>query len=282
MDYLALVGNILNCPILKDELTDMVERTRALNLVDPEWQSHLEEYPIYKRHLTKDINFSKGHMCLDDKCCVKNIISPSGYFNVIVAGVFSLHVKQPALEGRQNANEVSFVTRQCQPLTMIGESMSDSPREKLHDGARLFPEVCDPMLCNKCVESHKRIKVPFCKNNWCVTTTRIFDGNRIKNEFKSRLVFPLSKMGKFLAILHINIQSKTTFGDNVYKIGGRVKEMIIFQESSISQTKELNFDSIPTLDASMFPSIEYPQEETEDDLIEAIPEPICKRLKLDE
>ncbi|GFQ84187.1 uncharacterized protein TNCT_265251 [Trichonephila clavata] len=34
-----------------------------LNLVDPDWEKKLEDYPVHRLHVEKQVSFSKGHAC---------------------------------------------------------------------------------------------------------------------------------------------------------------------------------------------------------------------------
>lgn len=265
MDYSTLVDNVQACPKLKTALDEMTQRTRAINLVVPDWKSTLYDHPIYKQHTSDVVKYSKGHACSDDKAYVRNIVNPNQYYNVIVAGCFSIDAGKTNIhEYSESLDYSSFITRKSEPLTEMGLSMKENTQKTLNDGARLFIDVCDPMLCHKCASNHRKHRIPISQKNWCVLMTRIYNGHDLHNAFKSRLAPTLLKLSSFLAILNLQITSRTTFGDDCYKIGGRVKEMIIFTESTLNLCENLSFSSI---EENVVPSIEFPEEDVE----EAIP-----------
>lgn len=231
MEYDALVRNIDSCEILKKAVEKMAIATGALNLVSPDWETNLENYRPHKMHLENKVKYSQGHACCSSKAYIRNVIRAQDKYNVIVTGSFSIDAKNdtPVVATEGEESDHSFVTRSSEPLTRIAEAMIENPLQNLNDGSRFFVENCNPMLCHKCVDSHRQRNIPIPPKNWCVLSTRVFDGKRIRNDFKTFLIPNLLKMGSVFAVLHVQIYSRTTFGDNCFKIGGKIKEMIFFQ-----------------------------------------------------
>lgn len=256
MDYSTIVQTISKLPILRQGIEQMVNRTFAVNLVVDNWKNVLEKYEVHKAHLQRNVRYSKGHACVEDKAHVRNIISPKHCYNVIVAGYFSISV----LEMR----EISFIVRQCEPLTEIGNAMKDGNCQNLHDGARLFVEECNPAMCSACIKSHRDYNVPLCRRNWCVLKTRVFNGETINNIFKHHLEQTLTKGTVFMAVMCVQIYSRTTFGNDAYKISGKVKDMIVFQESVLSPREDLDFG---LLIKTPLPSVEYILEDAVEECI---------------
>lgn len=265
MEYDALVQNIYSCKLLKKALDEMVNRTRALNLVAPDWKTKLDSHPAHTLHLENRVKYSKGRACSDNKAYVRNVALAQEQYNIIVTGVFAIDANKKNNNDVEEVLDYSFITRKSEPLNCIATAMKETPLQSLHDGARFFVESCEPKFCYRCRDSYNDFKIPIPERNWCVLSTRVFDGHQIANEFKSTLIPSLLKVGKTLAIFNTQIYTRTTFGDNVYKIGGKIKEMILFSESAINTREELNFAMKPNTNQ---PAIEYPEE-----VEEAIPDP---------
>ncbi|GBO27130.1 hypothetical protein AVEN_212403-1 [Araneus ventricosus] len=270
MDYTSLVESILANEPLKRELEEISTRTRALNLVDIDWESRLRNHRIFQLHEDKSVKFSKYKDCANAKAQVKKILSPAEYFNVIIAGAFSLDTsdKTSTLGDFKKTSDISIVTRECAPLNLIAQSMAENKQQNLHDGCRLFVQTCQAIFCNTCVQLYKQSGQPIPKNNWCILMTRAFDGRHVTPRSRGIILRSLSGMNRFLAIFHVNISSFTSFGDNSYKIGGVIKEMVLFQESSLSPYKGFNFESLA--DVSV-PGIECPSDDNDETVEEAIP-----------
>ncbi|GBN19730.1 hypothetical protein AVEN_261806-1 [Araneus ventricosus] len=261
MEYPNLIQYTLACPVLKKTIHEMAVGSGTLNLVHPDWESRLHEYSVHRRHLKKEVAFSKGRACRQDKAHVRNISIPSNAYKVIVLGKLSCsRSKSQELDGPPG--DIHFVARECPPLTRIAEAMKDSPSQKLHDGAILFMEHCDPALCNQCLTAHTQRRVPWDRRrNWCVLKTRKFNGMKLEHDFKTKLVPVLEGLGSFYAIAQLNIFSRTTFGEDTFKIGGKIKDLIVFQESAIlPRVEEIVFSERSTI-----PSIEFPEEENGDE-----------------
>jgi hypothetical protein len=217
------------------------EYNRAVNLICPDWLNVLKEYPVYQKHVNRKAKYGKGKSCAKEKAYVRTIID--GQFNVIVAGEFSL------VRGTEDEDEYSIVARSCEPLREIGLVMQDNPEWKLHDGGRYFVKTCEPRYCYFCKEEHKNrdIQLPR-KNNWCVQSVRVFDGKFLFQECTTPLRDSLLEMKSFFAVFYMQISSRTTFGDNSYKIGGLIKEMIVFQENVLVPRQLENMQSQPAIE----------------------------------
>ncbi|GFV82881.1 uncharacterized protein TNCV_1178961 [Trichonephila clavipes] len=261
MEYSQLITNTLAVNVLKKAIHDMASESGMLNLVDPDWRKRLQDYPVHRLHVDKQVSFSKGHACHVDKAYVKNIANPLNSYKIIVLAHMSCdRTKSQDPDGL--IGDLNFIVKECTPLTVIGEAMRETMQQKLHDAARLFKETCSPVLCNTCRTAHQRHHIPCdVHRNWCVMTTRMFDGENLTNAFKKQLEPILEGIGSFLAICQVQIYSRTTFGEDKYKIGGKIKNIIIFQESAIQPRMEMTFMQSVSLPAA----IEYNQDGNEED-----------------
>lgn len=250
MEYSYIVKHTLAVPALAKAIQDLETDSGALNLITPDWENKLNENEAYKLHKENGVLFSKGHTSSNEKTFTRNIIKPCMMHKVILVGCFTYD------KTKESEGHTSFVARDCYPLQVIGDAMRENPTQKLHDGARLFMDYCDPALCHTCYEAHLSRNVPLdFERNWCVTKLRVFNGKDLKHAFKKPLEASLTKMGSFLAICQITIRSRTTFGDDKYKIGGTIQNMIVFQESAIKPCPNMVF-----LDP-ITPAIEFPSED---------------------
>lgn len=257
MEYERLIKHTLANPVLSKTIQDMVNDCGILNLITPDWEVDLKEYPVHQRHMEKRVSFSKGHVCNEDKAFVRNIALPSDRYKVLLLGQWYYDVSKET--------HTSFVSCDCPPLTTIAETMRENPNQKLHDGARFFMDHCDPMLCITCSEAHKVNNVSIdSKRNWCVKKIRVFNGRDVKFTFKKILENTLKNLGQFYAICQVCIKSRTTFGDDKYKISGHIKDLIVFQESAIQPRMNLEFVEVSlTPHCIEFPSDNPPEEKVE-------------------
>ncbi|GFQ64475.1 uncharacterized protein TNCT_525631 [Trichonephila clavata] len=260
MEYSQLIINTLNVPVLKKAIHGMAAESGMLNLVDPDWEKKLEDYPVDRMHVEKQVSFSKGHACHVDKAYVRNIANPLNSYKIIVVALMSCdRTKSKDSEGL--FGDLNFIAKECPPLTLIGQAMRETTQHKMHDAARLFKETCSPVLCNTCRTAHQKHHIPCdIHRNWCVMTTRMFDGENLTNAFKKQLEPILEGIETFLAICQLQIYSRTTFGEDKYKSGGKIKNMIIFQESAIQPPMEMTFIQSVSLPVA----IEYNQELNEE------------------
>lgn len=247
MDYSVLVANIISNDVLSKAVLELQERTKALNLITPEWKSLLENTPAYRVHTTGKATYFTGRPCKSEKAYLKPLKYKNEMYSVIVAGEWYL--------SKMENGEFSIVCRECEPLRYIALSMKVNDESQLHDGGRFFIRICKPSFCHTCAESHINHKVPILEKNWCVKSLRVFNGNGIKNEFTKNLQETLLTLGKFMGIMHMIIDRRTTYGSNNYKIGGIIEELIVFQNSVLLPSVSLYFG--PTFDV---PSIEFPEE----------------------
>lgn len=254
MDYTTLVQCILNNDILSKAVKDLANRTKVLNLITPEWKSVLENNEIYQLHLSGKAQYSTGHSVAKEKAYCKRLKYKNEMFTFIIAGEWSLS------KSKDKEDEYSIVSRGSEPLQLIAYSMRENPGTSLHDGGRFFIRHCNPDLCSDCRLVHQKYKVPFALHNWCVKSLQTFDGTQLSITFASKLQECLPKLGSFMGIFRMEIQSRLTFGSNCYKISGMVDEMIIFQHSILLPLERMCVES-----AENVPSIEFPDEDSIED-----------------
>lgn len=248
MDYNKLVQLTLSNSDLAKAAQDMANVSGAVNLVDNDWENKLKGYDVHQRHLEHKVMYSKGKYCRDNKVYVRNIVKPSDVYKVIVLG--AMYYDKP-----KDGKPSSIIARDCIPLCEIGKAMQENPQHHLHDGARLFFDICDPSICITCQEAHKAKNVPIdYERNWCVTKLRVYDGLNMKHTFKKHLEDVMQRI-QFLAICQVCIRSRSTFGDDKYKIGGNINSIIVFQQSVVQPRQEMLFM------VRDVPAIEFPEEE---------------------
>lgn len=238
MDYFVLVDNILKNPILSKAVQDLEERTRALNLITPTWKEVLKKSPAYEAHSNRKAVYFKGHKCSNEKAYIRSLKNKNERYAVIVAGEWSL--------AKSEEDDYSVVCRESEPMRKIAWSMREKDQDKLHDGGRFFIRTCNPMLCHDCSKSHAIHGVPLLRKNWCIKSLRVFDGKEIKSAFTKCIQDNL--VGSFMGILHVVVHKKTTYGEDCFKVGGDIEELIIFQNSVLLPAPILVEEPVPAVE----------------------------------
>lgn len=253
LEYNVLIESILRIPALNEEIKNMEKHTCALNLVTPSWREKLEFSSEYQIHKKRKVKYSKGHHCGgEQQAYIRRIISRDHVFNVIVAGEFNF---QKSLK-----NEISIISNICEPLDLIGEAMKENDEEKLHTGGRFWVKMCHPLFCFYCTAHHKENNLPFVRKNWCVLNLKIFNGKEI-NHSSAAIVQPALMIQKdFMAIFHMKIFHRITFGDNSFKISGCIEDMILFQKAFLNLENVAQIQYLPNF------AIEYPHEENDEEV----------------
>ncbi|GFW97220.1 uncharacterized protein TNCV_4784341 [Trichonephila clavipes] len=113
-----------------------------LNLVYPDWRKRLQDCPVHRLHVDKQVSFSKGHACHVDKAYVKNIANPLISYKIIVVAHMSCD-RNKSQDPDGLIGDLNFIAKECLPLTVIGEAMRETVQQKLHDAARLFKDTVD-------------------------------------------------------------------------------------------------------------------------------------------
>lgn len=252
MDYLSLIHSIQSNETLSKAVQELVERSRAMNLVALNWRDVLEGSEVYQKHVTGKVEFLQGKLVAKEKAYNQRIKNPNECYSVIVAGEWAL-IK----DSDKDTHGYSIVSRNASadsPIHQITLSMRESERSSTHDGGRFFIRECNPHLCSDCRLVYTNLKIAPPKKNWCVKSIRIFDGRQISIWCTKRFQEALTNV-TFYGVLKLVVQSRTTYGVNCYKIGGAIHEMILFQHSvllpSISVCLEMSED---------LPCIEFPEE----------------------
>lgn len=249
--YNDLVTKILEKPVLKTAVEGMVHSRAILNLVSLDWEEKVLNSNVYKKHIENVVSYSKN------KSSVKNfevqlMTSMDYHYHVLVAGCWKFHtLKNGGIEMD------SIVCNSCQPLLLIGKSMAEHNKQMFVDNSRFFFQSCDANICSAC-EHVKKLSSQ--TNIWCVKNTKVFNGERIRYLLRSDLLkaFGHSRM---YGILRLKISSRTTYGDNRYKIGGLCAEMILFNESALDPPFNIEHICIP-IEATPHenPKITFPEE----------------------
>lgn len=266
MDEERFIERVYSNSVLKKAVEEMCEGTGALNLVDPEWKNLLQNNELYQKYRARKIKFSKGKTSKQEKIHVRNVIGMNNCFNVVVVGYWTLDcTKEKA--------DTSFICRLCSPLTEIGNCMSEHDHMKYSDNCRLFVEKCDPGFCVSCKNAAKKLQVFDPKNDWCIVKTKVFNGACIKHVFKTSVEHVFGA-GCCMGIFNVLITSRYTYGEENYKIGGTIRDMILFKESSLNEVMNLDIEYPTELP---IPQITYPSEEVEESDVELC---IPKKMKM--
>lgn len=246
-DYSILINDILNTSVLREAIESLEKRTCALNLITTNWSKNLEFSSVYQVHKNRKAKYSKGRYCgPEKKAFLQKIINRDHVFNIIVAGEFNFQ--------KSEAGDISIVASNCEPLDRIGEVMKENDEKKLHTGARFFVKTCHPLFCIFCTKHHQDNKLPFVRQNWCVLSVKIFNGNEIKGSSSTIIQQALTLMPNFMAVCNMNVTNRISYGENSYKMSGCIEEMIIFPKMSLN---EENFESLEYLTNY---AIEFPNE----------------------
>ena len=270
MDYDKYIENIGNIPVLLKATENLATYSGSANLVQKDWSSVLENLPVHQSHKLNKVQYSKGYSGLNGAYNVRSVTHSTNTYKVIVLGSFYLDKPKDLKKlgeavDSHASNDWSFKTRTCPPLQNIGLAMRENDEKILNDGARLFMESCTPAMCFHCQTYHKQFNVECDLNhNWCVTKLRIFNGETIYNTFKSQLINMLQNMGTFLAICQVNIYSRTSYGDDKFKVGGIIKNIIVFQEAAIIP-QQMKFVEEMNLQPPTPRAIEFPRDEATED-----------------
>lgn len=255
MNYNQTIQRIQNIPILSRHIQNMELTTNYLNLVVPEWESVLKATDVYDKHAKRSVRYANGRQG-EKKFCNQNVLDMDDYYNVIVAGYWHF---APLTD---QSETVTIVCRQCKPLSLIGESMSENNMHIFRSNSRFFIESCDGSICAACQScSNKSLSLEYPTDNWCIQSTRIFDGQNVKNMLKCQILKVFSNGRVFNGILRLSVKSRCKFGDNCYKIGGVCKEMLIFPDSALNMSTEEAIRLALPPSFNNTPTIEYPKED---------------------
>lgn len=259
-DYSILINGILNTPILREAIENLEKRTCALNLITTTWLKNLEFSSVYEIHKNKKAKYNKGRFCgPEKKALLQKVTNRDHVFNIIVTGEFNFQ--------KSETGAISIVANNCEPLDRIGEIMKENDEKKLHTGARFFVKTCHPLLCHFCTKHHKDNKLPFVRQNWCVLSVKIFNGNEIRCSSSTMIQQALMLMPNFMGAFNMKISNRISFGENSYKISGSIEEMIIFQKTALNGE---NFESLEYLSnyAIEFPNESLTNHEEEEAIVE--------------
>ena len=249
--YNDLVRKILNKSKLKSLVDEMVETGGAvLNLVSPEWENILSNSEIYKLHSEKKVNFSKIKGC-DPNFEVYTINNMDHYYRVVVAGCWKFNV----LVNKGRGNIISVVCQASLPLVRIGQSMAMHNQQIFVDNCRFFPALCVTELCSQCSKYKNKNEQ---RKSWCILNTKVFDGERVFSILQEHILEAFGP-SKFYGVMLVDICSRTTYGENRYKIGGSCREFVAFNESALKAP--VNCDCVYLLPPLESPQVTYVEEE---------------------
>ena len=222
--YDDLITKILNKTQLKNAVDDMIDSSsNVLNLVSKDWKQTLENSEIYKLHNDKKISYSRNK-ANDSNFEVNTINSMDNCYHILVAGCWKFN----NVVTKDKGPIASIVCKSSLPLVYIGKSMAAHNQQIFVDNCRFFPEPCIPELCSQCA----LYKVNKHEKSWCILTTRVFNGERVLHTTQENITNTFGPF-KFYGILRVDISSRTSYGENKYKIGGSCSNMLIFIESAL-------------------------------------------------
>lgn len=253
-EYDLLVEGILKIPVLAEEIENLKKTTGAFNLITPSWLKDLESFPAYQSHKQNKSLFSNGRACgAEKKAILQSIIPRDHIFNIIVTGEFNFQ--------KSEKYGICIIANDCAPLDLIGRAMKENDRKNLHTGARLFVKTCHPLFCSYCTKYHRENKLEITEQNWCVLGIKAFNGEEIYRCSSGMAQAALNSLKNFNAIFHMKIFNRISFGDNNYKISGRIEEMILLQKLTLNLDNFARIQYVPNY------SIEYPDESNREDTV---------------
>lgn len=240
-EYNAFLKCIVANPILNAEVKAIAERGGLVNLVDENWADIIDKLPLYQKHKDNGVKFSVGKERQNVK--VQSIIGSENCYNIVVAGKWSLRLKEINDVDPKKNKDTCLVNRTCLPLVKIAKVLAESPNREVHSNFKFFVEKCSEKICNKCYIHRSMFTGP--KDDWCVVTSKLFDGEEIVNTCKSRIEETFGGLSHFSAILVLTINSRVNFSD-AFKISGSIREFILFKDSVVlnEQHKNINLPNI--------------------------------------
>lgn len=229
--YNDLVTKILNTPVLKKAMETMISCSDVLNLVSPNWEKNILNSTIYKTHNEKVVGYSKSKS-QENKFQCYSMNKMEYHYHVLVTGCWKFNIIK-----KDNTNVETIVCNSSQPLSLIGKSMAEHDRQAFVDNSRFFIQSCDASLCSTC-EKAKEYSIE--NNTWCIKNTKVFNGERIRYMLRKHMLNAFG-YSRFYGILRLRIHSRTTYGDNKYKIGGLCSDMILFNESALDPPINIDY-----------------------------------------
>lgn len=250
MDYEKLIRRILEIPVLKESIDNMMAQGNyVVNLVRPDWLQVLQNNPTYQDYLSKRIRFSR--LLVKPHFKLQRVSNKSSIMTFIVAGEWYLT--------SHDETRATILSRNCPILIKIAEAFiaDQEPIPSLVESGRFFPDICNPTICKSCQNAREKcnLKHMSSENQWCILKTKFFDGERVKNAFKYQILRDF-RGSSFLGIMLLEVNTRYFFEsgqEQFYKISGSCKDMIVFKETCISpeQNCELDLlvpDSIPPIE----------------------------------
>lgn len=254
-----------------------------LNLVRSDWRNVLENNPTFQTF--KESASEAYYSPIENKSGEQQRVSVSNIMNVLVMGKWILYVDP------KKGYEI-LIASECEPLEELMRTMlSDVDKEKYKfSDASFFVETCNPIFCRWCRSAREKLKLsPHSdKREWCILKTRVYDGDKIKNVFKSSIENNFRGQ-PFYGILNLQLNSRSFYQDKYgiecCRIGGTCKNMILFKETCLVVNPELDLDYVETSEPNS--SIYNPDSEPSIgpdvlDFLNSVPMNYAKRSKDDE
>lgn len=234
---MELIKRINENKILTDEIKKM-SNSSYLNLIHPEWLTHLKNNALYQKYLNNQIDYlpPKNYTYIKSQRVKKF----DDFFKVIVVGRFIYNSREKSS---------TFTAVNCEPLEELVKVFTDGDSNRaINYRANFFVESCGGIyacaFCQSCKEKYK-LNYNDDKEWWCIDKTKIFNGMKVVLSSKCHVESAFGK-NPFLAIFQLVISARQLYDvDNRpnIKLSGTVKNMILFKESALEsyQPSNLNF-----------------------------------------
>lgn len=294
--YDSLLHSILENSVLSEAIDDLDSRfPDALNLIDLNWEERLENNLTYKDLHENVKTLYRPEFSYGD---ISKFQFLNKKFPILVVSQCRFQKPYPQKD-KVPDNRVYINTINSKPLENIATAMTcDLKNISFANEFKFNIPLCSPLSCSICKEKSQYFKekgyVIDKISQPCIADTKVFDGEGIFNYFTSQIEDMFSS--NFVALLSLEITNRYTFKrehETFYRISGKILEMIVFRESKLYEPKLINLapiihnecnilsESTENEDAFQLPTVKRPMDEEDEDIIEAIPNKMNKRQRLD-
>lgn len=237
-----LIQHINQNEVLTKEIENM-SNPFYLNLVHPEWLTHLKNNALYQKYLNNQVEFLPQNSTRK-YIITQRVKNSENFFKAIVVGRF-LHIKSDNCQS-------TFSALNCEPLEELCKVFVDDklfPNIIKSNRAKFFIESCGGIYaCASCntFKNKYNLNYDMTKEWWCIKKTKIFNGQKVVLSSKAHVENAFGK-NPFFAIFQLEVSGRQFFGlenEKSMKLYGSVKNMILFKESVLELCQPTNLDFI--------------------------------------
>lgn len=227
--------------LLTKEIINM-SNPSYLNLIHPEWLTHLKNNALYQKYLNNQVEFlpqNSNYKYIKPQR-VRNI---DDFFKVLVAGRFMYN---------KSDRYSTFTALNCEPLEELCKVFLDKrlfPNTNISNRAKFFIESCGGIhACASCLGFKEKYNLKFDENQewWCIEKTKIYNGKKVVLSSKYHVENAFGK-NPFFAIFQLVVSGRQLFDMNnepSMKLSGSVKNMILFKESVLESYQPSNLEFV--------------------------------------